>query len=226
MNARIRTIACPFTGEELAAVPAIRPDVTIIHAQRADRAGNVAVEGILGVQKEAVFAARRAIVTVEEVVPVLRTHPNACVLPHWTIAAVSVAPRGACPSYAHGYYSRDNAFYQQWDRISRDAGDLRTVARHARDEPGGRVDDGIAARLFMMSGDYTATELMTIAASRLLRDTDVCFVGIGAAVRGLQPRAADACPQHHPDLRVGNHRGSSDLPSRCRLATASSARRR
>src|SRR5262245_3428122 len=120
VNARIRTIACPFTGEELAAVPAIRPDVTIIHAQRADRAGNVEIEGILGVQKEAVFAARRAIVTVEEVVPALRTHPNACVLPHWTIAAVSVVPRGARPSYAHGYYGRDNAFYQEWDRISRE----------------------------------------------------------------------------------------------------------
>jgi glutaconate CoA-transferase subunit A len=117
----IRFVACPFTGEQLAAVPALRPDVGIIHAQRADRAGNVLLEGIVGVQKEVVLAAARAIVTVEEVVDELRPPgPNAIVLPHWTITAISVVPGGARPSYAHGYYPRDNAFYTAWDAIARD----------------------------------------------------------------------------------------------------------
>ena len=116
----IRHVACPFTGEQLAAVPALRPDVGIVHAQRADRAGNVLIEGIVGVQKEVVLAARRAIVTVEEVVDDLGAPgPNAVVLPHWTISAVVVAPGGARPSYAQGYYGRDNAFYAAWDAIAR-----------------------------------------------------------------------------------------------------------
>ena len=120
-NANIRSVECPFTGERLAAVPAIRPDVAIVHAQRADREGNVLVEGITGVQKEVVLAARRAIVTVEEIVDDLRApSPNSVVLPHWTIAAVVEAPGGARPSYTHGYYERDNAFYLAWDAISRD----------------------------------------------------------------------------------------------------------
>jgi glutaconate CoA-transferase subunit A len=120
-NPNIRSIECPFTGERLAAVPAIRPDVGIIHAQRADRAGNVLIEGIVGVQKEVVLAARHALVTVEEVVDDLRPpSPNAVVLPGWTIAAVVVAPGGAHPSYAHGYYGRDNALYTAWDAISRE----------------------------------------------------------------------------------------------------------
>lgn len=121
VNPRVRWITCPFTGERLAAVPALRPDVTIIHAQRADRQGNVLLEGIVGVQKEAVLAARRAVVTVEEVVDDLRPGgPNAVVLPAWTIDAVVAAPGGARPSYAHGYYGRDNAFYTAWDGIARD----------------------------------------------------------------------------------------------------------
>ena len=121
VNPRIRSVTCPFTGEELAAVPAIRPDVTIIHAQRADRQGNVLIEGIIGVQKEAVLAARRSIVTVEEQVEDLGTSgPNAVVLPGWAIDAVVVAPGGALPSYTHGYYSRDNAAYKAWDAIARD----------------------------------------------------------------------------------------------------------
>ena len=120
-NANIRSVACPFTGEELAAVPAIRPDVAIVHAQRADREGNVLVEGITGVQKEIVLAAHRAIVTVEEITDDLDApSPNSVVLPHWTISAIVEAPGGARPSYAHGYYGRDNAFYLQWDAISRD----------------------------------------------------------------------------------------------------------
>ncbi|HYV39401.1 MAG TPA: CoA-transferase [Gemmataceae bacterium] len=121
VNPNIRFVTCPFTGEQLAAVPAVRPDVAIIHAQRADRAGNVLIEGITGVQKENVLAAKKAIVTVEEVVDDLRVPgPNATVLPQWTVTAVVTAPRGAWPSYAHGYYKRDNAFYTAWDTIARE----------------------------------------------------------------------------------------------------------
>jgi glutaconate CoA-transferase subunit A len=121
VNPRIRSIECPFTGERLAAVPAIRPDVTIIHAQRADRVGNVLLEGIVGVQKQAVLAARRAIVTVEETVDDLAAPGlNAVVLPSWTVTAIAVVPGGAYPSYAQGYYRRANSFYTQWDEISRD----------------------------------------------------------------------------------------------------------
>jgi glutaconate CoA-transferase subunit A len=121
VNSRIRKVECPFTGEVLAAVPAIRPDVTIIHAQRADRAGNVLLDGIVGVQKQAVLAAKRAIVTVEERVDDLAAPGlNAVVLPSWTITAIAVVPGGAYPSYAQGYYRRANSFYTQWDAISRD----------------------------------------------------------------------------------------------------------
>jgi glutaconate CoA-transferase subunit A len=120
VNPQIRTIVCPFTGEQLAATPAIRPDVTVIHAQKADRKGNVLLWGILGVQKEAVLAAKRVIVTVEEQVQSLDAPPNACMLPSWVIDAVCLVPRGATPSYAHGYYDRDNAFYQRWDLLARD----------------------------------------------------------------------------------------------------------
>jgi glutaconate CoA-transferase subunit A len=113
-------IDCPFTGERLAAVRALNPDVTVVHAQQADEAGNVQLWGIAGVQKEAVLAARRSLVTVEEVVPDLVRRPGSVVLPGWAITAVSVAPGGAHPSYAHGYYERDNDFYVGWDAISRD----------------------------------------------------------------------------------------------------------
>lgn len=121
VNGNIKSVTCPFTSEVLAAVPAIRPDVTIIHAQRADRKGNVLIEGIVGVQKEAVLAARRSIVTVEEIVDELAPpSPNSVVLPSWAVTAVSHVPGGAFPSYAHGYYPRSNAFYIGWDDIARD----------------------------------------------------------------------------------------------------------
>jgi glutaconate CoA-transferase subunit A len=121
VNPKIRTIECPFTGEPLAAVPAIRPDVTIIHAQRADRAGNVLLDGIVGVQKQAVLAAKRAVVTVEEQVDDLGAPGlNAVILPAWTTSAIAVVPGGAYPSYAQGYYRRANGFYLAWDDISRD----------------------------------------------------------------------------------------------------------
>jgi glutaconate CoA-transferase subunit A len=117
---RIATITCPFTGEELTAVPAHRPDVGIVHAQQADRDGNVQLWGIAGVQKEAVLASARSIVTVEELVERLEPRPGGVVIPSWVISAVAVAPGGAHPSYAHGYYERDNDFYVRWDEIARD----------------------------------------------------------------------------------------------------------
>jgi glutaconate CoA-transferase, subunit A len=123
LPAQSRTIAsvtCPFTGEVLTAVPAINPDVSIVHAQRADRHGNVQLWGITGVQKEAVLAARRSLVTVEEVVDTLEPRPGAIVLPAWVLTAVAVVPGGARPSYAQGYYDRDNDFYRAWDATSRD----------------------------------------------------------------------------------------------------------
>ena len=122
VNDQIKFLACPFTGEELACVPSLRPEVSIIHAQRADSEGNVMIEGIVGVQKEVVLAARRAaIVTVEEIVESFGPRStNAVILPSWTLNAVCVVPGGARPSYAHGYYARDNAFYAAWDKISRE----------------------------------------------------------------------------------------------------------
>jgi glutaconate CoA-transferase subunit A len=116
----IKTIICPFTGEALTAVSAINPDVAVIHAQRADRAGNVQLWGIAGVQKEAVLASRRSVVTVEEIVDTLEPRPDAVVLPAWTVTYVSPVPGGAHPSYAQGYTVRDNYYYQAWDAISRD----------------------------------------------------------------------------------------------------------
>jgi glutaconate CoA-transferase, subunit A len=119
-RANVKRITCPFTGEELAAVPAHRPDVGIVHAQQADRRGNVQLWGITGVQKEVVLASARSIVTVEEVVDELELRPGGVVIPGWVVDAVSVVPGGARPSYAHGYYDRDNEFYVRWDEISRD----------------------------------------------------------------------------------------------------------
>jgi glutaconate CoA-transferase, subunit A len=116
----IRPITCPFTGERLTAVAALRPDVAVVHAQRADGAGNVQLWGITGVQKEAVLGARRSIVTVEEIVDSLRPQPGAIVLPSWTVDYVAEVPGGAHPSYALGYSARDNDFYVAWDEISRD----------------------------------------------------------------------------------------------------------
>ena len=121
VNPQIRKITCPYTGEELATVPAIRPDVGVIHALRADREGNVLLEGITGCQKEVVLASKRTIVTVEEIVDDLRApSPNSVILPSWTIGAVVAVPGGAHPSYAHGYYTRDNSFYIAWDKVSRE----------------------------------------------------------------------------------------------------------
>jgi glutaconate CoA-transferase subunit A len=131
-GASIAEITCPFTGDTLTAVAALRPDVTVIHAQRADRAGNVQFWGITGVQKEAVLAASRSVVTVEEVVDVLAPRPGAVVLPAWVVNYVALAPGGAHPSYALDYTNRDNDFYVAWDAISRD-----------RDAFGGWLDEHV-----------------------------------------------------------------------------------
>lgn len=116
----IAPVTCPFTGEEFMAVPALHPDVAIVHAQQADRSGNVALWGITGIQKETVLSAERSIVTVEEVVDEFEPYSHQIVLPSVAIDAISVVPGGAYPSYAHGYYPRDNAFYEAWDDIARD----------------------------------------------------------------------------------------------------------
>lgn len=121
-NPKIKTVDCPYTGETLATVPALRPDVTIVHAQRADKNGNTQVWGLMGVQKEAAFASKRVIVVVEELVDeaVIRSDPNRTLIPGLQVDAVVVEPWGAHPSYAQGYYDRDNDFYVAWDKIARD----------------------------------------------------------------------------------------------------------
>jgi len=132
-NDRIRAVTCPFTGETLTAVAAHRPDVAVIHAQRADRAGNVQLWGIVGIQKEAVYSARRALVTVEEVVDHLTPMPGEVVLPAATVTAVCEVPGGAHPSYAQGFGRRDNRFYRAWDAIAKGRESFTAwIDRHVR----------------------------------------------------------------------------------------------
>ncbi|MGF1472114.1 MAG: CoA transferase subunit A [Rubrobacteraceae bacterium] len=134
VTSTIAPITCPFTGEEFMAVPALHPDVAIVHAQQADRNGNVALWGITSIQKEAVLSAESSIVTVEEVVEELDPHPHQIVLPAVSVSAVAVVPGGAYPSYAHGYYPRDNAFYEAWDDIARDRETFREwMKKHVLD---------------------------------------------------------------------------------------------
>jgi glutaconate CoA-transferase, subunit A len=124
-HTRIAAVTCPFTGEAVAAVPALRPDVAIVHAQEADRDGNVQLWGIPGVQKEAVLAATRSLVTVERIVDSLQPRAGALLIPGWTVDAVAEAPGGAWPSYSLGITRRDNDFYRAWDSISRDRDTFR-----------------------------------------------------------------------------------------------------
>lgn len=133
VNDRVRDVCCPYTGERITTVPALRPDVTILHAQQADREGNVLLRGIVGAQKEAALAARKLLITVEEVVEQLAAPMNAIVLPHWVVTAIARVPGGAWPSYAQGYYARDNAFYLAWDEIARErARFTQWIERHVR----------------------------------------------------------------------------------------------
>ena len=128
---RVRSIVCPFTGERLVALPAITPDVTVLHAQQADMAGNILLRGIVGASREAAMAAKTLIVTVEQVVESLDAPMNAFVIPAWQVSAVSEVPGGAYPSYALGHYARDNAFYLAWDEISRSRdGFLQWIEQH------------------------------------------------------------------------------------------------
>ena len=126
VNPQIREVVCPFTGERLDAVAALRPEVTIVNAQRADREGNTQIWGIVGAQKEAAFAARRVIVVVEELVDeeVVRRDPDRTRLPGALVDAVVVEPFGAHPSFAQGHYDRDNDAYLAWDRVTRDPAHL------------------------------------------------------------------------------------------------------
>jgi glutaconate CoA-transferase subunit A len=126
VNPRIREVTCPFTGERLAAVPALNPDLAIIHVQRADRLGNAHVWGLLGVQKEAAFASDKVIIVAEEIVDeaAIRADPNRTLIPGLIVDAVVHEPLGCHPSYAQGYYDRDNVFYVQWRDVSTDAGRL------------------------------------------------------------------------------------------------------
>jgi len=119
-NPQVREVECPYTGQKLATVPALNPDVTILHAQAADRKGNVLIRGIVGAQKEAALAAKQLLVTVEQVVDDLDATMNEIVLPHFCVSGIACVPGGAWPSYAQGHYRRDNAFYQAWDAIARD----------------------------------------------------------------------------------------------------------
>ena len=137
-HTRVKPITCPFSGEQLVAVPALRPDVAIVHAQEADRQGSVQLWGIPGVHKEAVLAAARSLVTVERIADELEPRPGGVVIPGWVIGAVAEAPGGSQPSYSLGITERDNDFYRHWDEVSRDRAafttwmDEHVMARVAR----------------------------------------------------------------------------------------------
>ena len=232
VNPNIKSVTCPFTGEVLAAVPAIRPDVTFIHAQKPTANGNVLIEGIIGVQKEAVLAARRAIVTVEEVVDDFGPRiPNAVILPAWTVAAIAVVPGGAHPSYAHGYYARDNASYLAWDEIAArprqlsrlDGGECASKAGRTTLPPHGRRGiGGMSDRFTPDRDDDDRRRPRARQRRRLLRRHR-------RAVGGLQRRAADARARHHADLRVRHDRhraGRAAAVDRRRRACANRAHHR
>lgn len=127
VNRRIRSVTCPFTGEELTAVPALEPDVAVVHVQRADAAGNAQVWGVLGVQKETAFAARRVLVVAEEIVDesVIRADPNRTLIPGLLVDAVVHEPWGCHPSFVQGYYDRDNDFYVDWRAARKEPADFR-----------------------------------------------------------------------------------------------------
>lgn len=122
VNPAVRTVRSPYDGEEIAVVPPLRPDIAILHCQRADAEGNAQLWGLVGVQKEVAFAARKVIVVAEEVVSgeVIRSDPNRTLIPGLIVEGVVHEPYGAHPSYVQGYYDRDNDFYLSWDRLSRD----------------------------------------------------------------------------------------------------------
>ena len=212
VNPNIKRITCPFTGEQLAAVPAIRPDVAVVHALKADRAGNVLIEGIVGVQKEAVLASKRSLVTVEEIVDDFGPRsPNAVILPSWTVGAIACVPGGAHPSYAHGYYKRDNAFYKAWDAIARDRDTFLAWMKT------NVLDKGPEAFAVHQSAPAFGGANEDRDGLHRHRDDDDRGGARAAqhrhllrrhrhAVGGLQPGAAHPCARHHADLRVRHDR--------------------
>jgi glutaconate CoA-transferase subunit A len=123
VNPDLREVKSPYDDTSVPVVPALNPDVAIVHVQRADASGNAQAWGILGEQRDAAFAAKRVIVTAEEIVPesVVRADPNRTLIPSFVVHAVVHAPWGAHPSFAQGYYDRDNDFFVQWHELSRDA---------------------------------------------------------------------------------------------------------
>lgn len=161
VNANIKRVTCPHTGEELWSVPALTPDVAILHAQRADKEGNTHIWGLTGVHKEAAFASRRVIVVVEEIVSeeTIRRDPNRTLIPGFRVDAVVPEPFGAHPSYVQGYYDRDNAFYEQWEAISSDGHKLRQY-----------LDEWV----YGVSGREEYTRKMRHAAERLRARTALC----------------------------------------------------
>ncbi len=201
VNPNIRPVASPFGGEPVFAVPPLHPDVAVVHAQRADAAGNTQMWGLTGCQKEAAFAASRVIVVVEELVAseVVRADPNRTLIPGIKVDAVVVCPRGAHPSYAQGYYDRDNRFYLDWDRISRDPEALSAwldewvhgtrPPRRVRGEAGrravGQPDPGPGhvgvgrLRGLPLMAPWSKCEMLVVAGARALAGRRVCFVGIG-----------------------------------------------
>lgn len=207
LERHVRPVICPFTGEALVAVPSVRPDVAVIHAQKADRRGNVLLWGILGVQKEAVLAAREVIVTVEEIVDNLEAWPGACVLPSRVVSAVCPVPGGAWPSSALGYYGRDEASYRAWGKIAGDRqGFLAWMRRHVLEtedhEEFRRVHAKTSSempaqgRARPRGRAFSAAEMMTVAAARMLKDRSVCFVGAGLPTKA----ASLARLTHAPEL--------------------------
>ena len=232
VNPNIKIITCPFTGEKLAAVPAIRPDV----------GGRPRAEGRPRRQRDArrhrrraegsrCWPPKRSIVTVEEIVDDFGARsPNAVILPAGR-SARSHVPGGAYPSYAHGYYKRDNAFYKAWDAIARERDSFLGLDEGERAGAGPRgVRRACAASCWRRRSDgmsdYTPNEMMTIAAARALRNEDVCFVGIGMPSAACEPGAAHPCAGHHADLRIRHASPPSRTCCRCRSATANCARPR
>lgn len=188
-NDRLGLVRCPFTGAELAAVAPIRPDVTIIHAQQADRRGNVLIWGRLGLQKEAALAARRTLVTVEEIVDELEIWPNACVLPSHAVAAVCHMPCGALPSRTPGYHEAGGGFAGAWDEIAGDRAGFRAwLGRHvlgagnaadAMSDPAAAGAASLVPTGAAATRGASATEGMTVAAARMLENGTTCLVGPG-----------------------------------------------
>jgi glutaconate CoA-transferase subunit A len=142
VNDSIRQVTDPYSGELISVVPALNPDVSVIHAQRADRRGNIQAWGILGIQQEVAFAGRKVIVTVEEIVgdDVIRADPNRTIVPSQVVDAVVEVPFGAYPASVQGYYERDDPFYRDWSELARTEGavgrwldaNIRGTADHAR----------------------------------------------------------------------------------------------